>query len=464
MANERYRTTRTLKEEPEDEPLSTGIYISRAAVAGKAAVLPDKDSKLGDNTIVVIREADNTWFPLIRQASAVIIEEGSIAQHFSQMLREMNMPSVICAKGATDKILDGQEITIHPGERIKSNFPQGYVREGIHELIETTERLPDYPKTKTEVFSICSFKGGIEKLKHSPMAGIGLMRADFLNNYLFGIHPLAMVDYANGTLIDNDARRALDKMFGDLGVTREKALDYYIDVVAKQIFEVAQHIPGKRINYRVFDLNSGESRKLIGGAMYELVENNPMMGERGVTKFISNSYRPALELECAIMNAAIEYGVNLHPIVPFCRTPEDGKEAIRLIREQGISKAEVGGMIELPINVILADRFADQFDYMVFGPMDMTQSLYMADRGTTSLSDYCNFDNDGTRESVNVMLRRLEGYSKDIFIIAYEVFSGLGDFMKYQGDNRLHLISFPDNFEDNIFRLSKLEERVEYKK
>ncbi len=452
----------TLKDEPNQEPLVTGTYISHDAVSGEAVVQPSKDANIGKGKIVVLKQADNTWFPLVRQASAIIVEEGTMANHFSQMLREMDMPSVICAVDAAQKILNGQGITIYPNPQNHGTFPQGCVVEGIMPLEERVEQLPDYPQTKTGVYSICSFKGGISNLRNSPMAGIGLMRADFLNNYLFGIHPVAMADYASGNLRDRDTKLKLDKLFGEtFGADYSRARAVYVDEVAKHIHEVAQLIPGKRINYRLFDLKSDEACNLIGGRGYEPYETNPMLGIRGTTKLISGEYRPGLELECEIIRTAAErYGVDLHLIIPFCRKSRDGAAAVSLIRTQGVVKEEIGVMIEIPVNAIMADRFANVFDFLVFGPMDMTQSLYMADRGCTSSAQYCDVSNEATKETVNVMLRRLQGYSKDIFIITYEVFSGLDEYHKYQGNNRLHLISFPDTFEKDLHRLKQLEERV----
>lgn len=459
-----YKRRKVLKPHSDAHGIVEGTYITEDAVVGTAVITPEKYSKLDSNTIVVIKEADITWFPLIRQAEGVIVEEGTVASHFAQMLREMNLPAIIGAKGACSTLTDRSRIAMTPVRDEQKNaafFKKGSVLEGEYETAEEAIDIPEFPATKTKIYALCSFERRVKQLKDLPISGIGLMRSEFLNNYLFGIHPLAVLAYSQGKTLNRETRRDIETIFGGIyGFMPNLLPEAYVRMTVDAIADVAKHIPNRRINYRLCDLRTDDARNLIGGKYFEPVEKNPMLGWRGATKLIDDKYREGLYLELEIVKRAREKGIDMHILVPFCRTPEDGARIVQLIRDYGIKDAEIGSMVEMPSNIMLADEFAEVFDFFLTGPMDLTQSIFMSDRERTDSARYCNIDNKGIRAMVRTMLQNMQRHSKDVIIGEYEVFKGLEEYMKYAAGNRLHMNSLPDLVVNNIFRVSELERRV----
>lgn len=455
-----------LKESPKQEPLLLGTYINRDAVVGKVSINPDKFSKLDSDRIVVLKDADTSWFPLIKQAKGMIYEEGTKADHFVQMAREMNIPALIGAKNASNTLKNEQKITMYPlsNAKIETETDNGAVVNGYFELTHEKLTLSDVPRTKTKIFAVCSYEGRLKQLKHLPLAGVSPIRFEFLNSFTLQIHPRALVDYAKGKLEDKKAKKTIDDLFENMFGTTDNPLNYYINQIVEEIYQIAEHIKGKRIDYRFCDLRTDDAIKLIGGEAYEPQELNPMMGWRGTTKLIDDSYRDAFYLELEIIKRLkkklINCDVSLNLLTPFCRTPEDGKTLVKLVRDYGLDNILIGGMVELPSNVVLAEEFAEVFDFFLVGSMDLTQSTYMADRSLAKSSKYCDTNQRGTKAMVSTLLKNLQGNNKEILISSYEVFSGMEQYLPLLGNNKLHLVVLPDKIEEYFFKVKELEDRL----
>ncbi|MBT4824707.1 hypothetical protein HN695_07930 [Candidatus Woesearchaeota archaeon] len=451
------------------EPFVTGRYISDKVAQGKALIVPDEDkyNTIDPSSIVVLRKADITWFPLINQAAGVIVEEGTISGHFSQMLREMNKPAVYAAHDAKKLIKQDQEITICPGE-ITMGPAVGYVINGAVELKVTKESLPEFETPKTKVFAISSFVGGLKQILHAPVAGVGVMRSDFLNNSVFGVHPSALLDYSRGLLEsrDPDANKNLDKLLSEsFGFSSSRAgytaRDLYVNVMAKKIADVAKLLPGKRINYRLCDLRSDDSKRLLGGDTYELREDNPAQGKRGAYRLLKE--RETLYLECDIIKKAMEIsGADINIFIPFCRTPFEVEKLVGLINDYGLTAPEIGGMVEVSGMPYIIDEFTDTLDFFVFGPFDMTQGLFMMDREYAFASDYAHPNNRATIGAFKLMLKNLQGFGKDVYLPTSDLFH-LEEYMPLLGDTKLHLACFPDTFERDVLFTNKKELECGYK-
>jgi pyruvate, water dikinase len=434
-----------------------GSYVTKKVVGGNAIVSPAKYSKLDSNTVLVLERADITWFPLIKQAAGVIIEEGTLLGHFSQMLREMNLPSLIGAENATKILLNGQKVTMFPSEE-DTNL--GFVVDGHGGLYNPhQEDVKGLPRTVTNIYPLCSFKRRMAELKGYPISGVGLMRSEFLNCFMFGVHPQAFVDYCNGHLEDDTARRTIESMLQGLyGGEISDPREFYVRSIAAAIADVASLMPGKRINYRLADLRSDDAANLVGGEAYEPEEHNPMMGYRGTTKLINEKYRAALRLEFDIIKAVLEDpSIDLHILTPFCRTCEDGEKLVGLARTYGLKQPQIGMMVEMPSNVVMASEFADVFDYFLIGPMDLTQSTYMSDREAHSMRKYCDINQEGPRRMVETMLRYLDGRNKEVWVGEYELFSGLPRYLDVISNNTLHLVCLPDRLAETIRKVHDLE-------
>ncbi|MBD3309675.1 hypothetical protein GF351_00475 [Candidatus Woesearchaeota archaeon] len=440
--------------------LHEGTYISSQAVQGKALIHPGKWDKIEPGTLVVLQSAgcseraDITWFSLLEQAAGVILQQDTPQGHLHQMLKEAGKPTLCGYRDADKELKDGDKLTMYP-----TRNSRGAVSAENPEFFEAEEPRPELPKIKTLVYPVCSHEKRVAALRHLPISGIGLMRSEFLNNYTFGVHPKAVIAYAKGCLRDPDTAELMDTVFHKKYDCRSSdPRDFYVDTVSDRIMRISDSLPehSRRINYRLVDLRTDDSRALIGGSEFEDHEANPMMGCRGTMKLISEDYRDAFELECEVVKAALNKGADLHILTPLCRTPEEGRKLVTLVRNNCV-EAEMGMMVEVPANAFYSSEFADIFDFFLTGPMDLTQAMFMYDREAETAARYTDPDNKATRGIVATFLSRIKDREKDVFIGEFEVLKVLREYRNIAGRNRIHLVSLPDRLEEVIPKIKSFE-------
>ncbi|OYT40353.1 MAG: phosphoenolpyruvate synthase [Desulfurococcales archaeon ex4484_58] len=362
--------------------IARGLPASPGVGAGIAKVIFDPHSKeaqeFKEGEILVTKMTDPDWVPLMKKAAAIVTDEGGMTSHAAIVSRELGIPAIVGTGNATQVIKSGMEVTV--------DGSKGVIYEGIvEELVKPKEAkvevagvgispeqlLPLYPVTATKIYMNLGEPDAIEKYKDLPFDGIGLMRIEFIITDWIQYHPLYLIDIGKP--------------------------DLFIDKLAEGIAKVAQAIYPRPIVVRFSDFKTNEYRGLKGGEKYEPEERNPMIGWRGVSRYIHPKYEPAFRLEVrAILKVREEMGLtNVWVMFPFVRTTWELEKAIKIMEEEGLKRSKdfkVWAMAEVPSTAILADKFAEYVDGFSIGSNDLTQLVLGADRDSNILAEMGYFD------------------------------------------------------------------------
>ena len=364
--------------------LATGAAIGEAISTGEACIIhsaADID-RFRDGAILVTESTDPDWVPIMKKAAGLITNYGGTTSHAAIVSRELGLPAIVGTLNATEVIKDKQPITLccAEGER-------GTVYEGVLEFKTTEVNLADVPQTKTAMMVNIASPAAALRWWRLPAKGIGLARMEFIINNIIKIHPMALVHFDE--VKERAARRQIDLL--TRGFADREA--YFVDTLARGISKIAApHYPYPVI-VRLSDFKSNEYAHLIGGAQFEISEQNPMLGLRGASRYYSDHYRDGFALECrAIRKAREEIGFsNLIVMVPFCRTPQEADRVLAVMADHGLRRGQNGlqvyVMCEIPSNVILAEEFAHRFDGFSIGSNDLTQLILGVDRDSAELAD-----------------------------------------------------------------------------
>ncbi len=333
--------------------------------------------KVQAGDILVTDMTDPNWEPVMKRASAIVTNRGGRTCHAAIIARELGIPAVVGCGDATEKLKDGTLVTVSCAEG-----DTGFIYDGLLETEVSEVVRGEMPPIKTKItmnignpqlaFDFCQL----------PNHGVGLARLEFIINNMIGVHPKAVLDYPN---VDADLKKAVESVAR--GHASPKA--FYVDKVAEGVATIAAAFWPKPVIVRLSDFKSNEYRKLIGGSRYEPEEENPMLGFRGASRYISEDFREAFAMECeAIRRVRDEMGlVNVQVMVPFVRTLGQADRVTKLLAEQGLQRGGAGPdalkiimMCEVPSNAILADEFLEYFDGFSIGSNDLTQLTLGLDR------------------------------------------------------------------------------------
>jgi pyruvate,water dikinase len=435
------------------EPVLRGTPISSKAVTGRAR-LCETPQPLAPGDILVVRRLDPEWLPYITAAAGVIVEGGGHTSHMAILLREHSVPTAYGATGAMTVLAAGEELTL------VCSADEASVWRGHLTLERVTTDPSSVRRPTTKVHVVTSTTANLDQHFRLPLNGIGLVRIEYLIATAVNVHPLAIAAFDDGSLDDAQSREAIAARCEQF----PSASAWFVDALAGAIAALACRCPvGGIVNVRLPDVISEDGEKLVGedAVCQALREDNPMLGWRGTSRLIDPSTRRALKLVCAALRRVVEdYGfTNVNLLVPFCRTPKEGKAIRDLLREHGPRGARVGMMVEIPSNVMLARAFAEIFDFFLVGPMDLTQLTYGADRRSPKVGHYCG-EVEAVKEMVKALLRALSGCRHDIFIGGWPLFQFLEEYRPLLGENRLHLVELPDQLVELFANLNALEERM----
>lgn len=392
------RTYEEYTVDPVAKPIITGISIGDKVSKGVVRVITDV-KKMGDfkrGEILVTKMTDPDWNAILTMSSAVITDEGGKTCHSAIISRELGIPAIVGTKDATKKLKTGDMVTVDC-----SSGQIGRVLEGDVPFSVKEYNLEEMPQINTKITLNIGAPDIAFKASFLPNDGVGLAREEFIIAEKVRIHPMALIDYDNVQLTKEERKIADD-------LTREYSdkKEYFIHELAEGIAQIAAAFYPKKVIVRFSDFKTNEYRNLIGGRLFEREESNPMLGFRGACRYIDKSFQPAFEMECkAIKRVREVFGlINVCVMVPFCRTVEEGKQVVDLIREFGLNDdMPVYVMCEIPSNVILADQFLEIFDGMSIGSNDLTQLTLGLDRDNGGLAHIGNENN----EAVKKLIRRV---------------------------------------------------------
>ncbi|CAK8712180.1 phosphoenolpyruvate synthase [Candidatus Electrothrix laxa] len=425
--------------------LSEGLAVGTKIGQGVAHCINDvKDiGTFKKGEVLVTDMTDPDWEPIMKIAGAIVTNRGGRTCHAAIISRELGIPCVIGTGDATDNISTGQEITASSAEG-----ETGYVYEGLLKYeIETTD-LANMPATKTKIMMNLAIPEKAFTECQIPNDGVGLAREEFIINSHIGLHPLALYNYEELKASDDPEKQDIVKRIDEKTAAYTDKRQFFIDKVAEGVGRIAAGFYPNDVIVRLSDFKSNEYANLVGGTLYEPEEENPMIGWRGASRYYDPKYRPAFELECqGLLKARNDMGLdNIKLMVPFCRTPEEGKKVIEVMRDCGLVQGENGlelyVMCEIPSNVICADAFADIFDGFSIGSNDLTQLTYGLDRDSGIVTGIADERDDAVKEMIKMVINTAKRRGKKIGICGQgpSDFPEFATFLVEQGIDSMSLI------------------------
>ncbi len=394
------------------EVLTTGRSIGQKIGSGVVRIVPsiaDLD-KVQEGDVLVTDMTDPDWEPVMKRAAAIVTNRGGRTCHAAIIAREMGVPAVVGCGNATETVADGSEATVSCAEG-----DTGFIYKGLLDFELKTiqlDGLPDLP------FKIMMNVGNPERafsFSRLPNAGVGLARLEFVINNTIGIHPKALLDYDT---MPEDVKQIIDMTIAGY----EGPVEFYVEKLVEGIASLAAAFAPAPVIVRMSDFKSNEYANMVGGELYEPDEENPMIGFRGASRYIDESFRACFELECqAMKKVRDEMGLtNVQLMVPFVRTLEEAAQVIELLEENGLKRGEndlkVIMMCEIPSNALLADDFLEYFDGMSIGSNDLTQLTLGLDRDSGLIAHLFNERDPAIKKLFSMAIKACKAKGKYIGI------------------------------------------------
>lgn len=363
--------------------LLRGLSIGEAVVTGTVCVI-ESASDIGrfvDGSILVTSNTDPDWVPIMKRAAAIVTDHGGRTSHAAIVSRELGLPAIAGAGRATEFLRDGQQITVSCAEG-----EEGIVYEGAADFTVEELHPETVPRTRTRVMLNLGNPAAAFRWWWLPSDGVGLARMEFVISNAVKVHPLALTRFDE--LRDEGARAEIGTLTRGFAC-RE---DYFVESLARGLSRIAAVVHPQPAIVRMSDFKTNEYAGLVGGAQFEPIEENPMLGFRGASRYASPHYRDGFLLECrAIRKLREEMGFrNVWVMIPFCRTPDEADRVLEVMAEAGLERGrnglEVYVMCEIPSNVIRAEEFARRFDGFSIGSNDLTQLTLGVDRDSGELA------------------------------------------------------------------------------
>jgi pyruvate,water dikinase len=437
-------------------PLTSGVAVGNRIGHGRAHVLHDalKLSSFKNGEILVTTSTDPAWEPIMKRASAIITERGGRTCHSAIISRELGIPCIVGTGDAMEKIKNGSDITVSCAEGDVGNVYYGKIDFKVKRHKITSKQRP-----RTQVMMNVGDPDHAFAVARLPNDGVGLARLEFIINNHIGIHPMALVNYPN-------LRRREDVELISSRIREEDPKEFFVRSLAEGIGRIAAAFYPKPVIVRMSDFKSNEYAMLIGGAEFEPLEENPMLGFRGASRYYDDRYRPGFRLECLAMRRVREdMGLtNVKAMIPFCRTVEEGQRVIALMSEYGLVQGENGlevyAMCELPANVVFADEFLQVFDGYSIGSNDLTQLALGLDRDSEMVAHLFDERNGAVLKMVAMAIDAAQRAGKKIGICgqAPSDYPEFAEFLVKKGINSISLN--PDTVIQTTARILETERAV----
>ena len=385
--------------------LCSGASVGYKIGKGKVNLIKDvsgiENFKKGE--VLVTEMTDPDWEPIMKIASAIVTNSGGRTCHAAIVSRELGIPCVVGTRICTEVIKNGKDVTVSCAEG-----EEGYVYEGLLDFEVKKTNIGKIKKPKVKIMMNLAEPDQAFTQSFIPNDGVGLAREEFIINNTIKVHPLALMALdgkIKGVKIDKQTAGKIHRITNGY----KSKTEFFVDKLAQGVGKLGAAFYPKDVIVRFSDFKSNEYSNLIGGTYFEPKEENPMIGWRGASRYYDEKYREAFKLECkAIKKVREEFGLtNVIVMVPFCRTVEEGKKVLAVMKEAGLErgkdKLRVYVMAEIPSNILLVDEFAKIFDGFSIGSNDLTQLTLGIDRDNGNLSHIANEKN----EAVKILIKQL---------------------------------------------------------
>jgi len=435
-----------------------GDAIGEKIVNGIVKILhsPDDGYKLQKGDIVVTELTSPDWDPILKTAAAIITNKGGRTSHASIVARELGVPAIVGTNTGTRDLKDGQLVTVSCAEG-----KTGVVYDGLLKWKETALDFSNISMPEnTKAMMIVGDPAKAFKLSFYPNDGVGLMRIEFIINNYVQIHPMALVKF--NELKDIVVKQKIEEIT-NYAVNKEQ---YFIERLAQGVATIAAAFYPKEVIVRMSDFKTNEYANLLGGKDFEPIEENPMIGFRGASRYYNPLYTQGFRLECEAMKLVRdEMGLtNVKLMIPFCRTVEEGKKVIDTMAQNGLKRGvnglEIYVMAEIPSNVIQAEEFAQVFDGFSIGSNDLTQLTLGIDRDSAILANLFSEQNKSAKTMIAMVIEKAKLVHAKIGLCG-QAPSDFPEFAQFLIEKGIDSISFnPDALLKGIENMKNAEQKL----
>jgi pyruvate, water dikinase len=435
----------------------TGRAVGSMIGQGKACVIlePQRIEEFQAGEVLVTNKTDPDWEPIMKQASAIVTNQGGRTCHAAIIARELGIPAIVGCGNATDILEMGREITVSCAEGEEGRVYAGLVPFEIQETI-----LEDLPPTHTQILMNVGNPEEALSLAAMPCDGVGLARLEFIIANHIQVHPLALLKF------EELKSRSVKLAVARLTAQYEQRADFFVDKLAQGVGMIAAAFYPKPVVVRLSDFKSNEYANLLGGKQFEPQEENPMIGWRGASRYYDDRYQAAFALECRALKQVRDIMglVNVIPMIPFCRTPDEGRQVIAEMAKHGLTQGENGlqvyVMCEIPSNVILADQFCEIFDGFSIGSNDLTQLALGLDRDSALIAHLFDERNEAVKRLVQMAITTVKQSGRKIGICG-QAPSDYPEFARFLVEQGIDSISLnPDSVLQTRLEIADVEQRL----
>lgn len=436
--------------------ITSGRAVGDKIGSGEVKVIhkTSEFSLFKEGDVLVADTTNPDWEPIMKKASAVVTNRGSRTCHAAIVAREIGVPAVVGCGNATEVLSNAQKVTVSCAQG-----DEGHIYEGEIAFTCKTIDFNALKKTQTKLMMNVGNPAEAFNFAKMPNDGVGLARMEFIMTHSINAHPMALVNMHKGNAVqDEEAIRAFMAPYRD-------AKEFFLQKISEGVGMIAAAFYPKPVIIRTSDFKSNEYRNMTGGLAYEALEENPMIGFRGASRYYDESYKEAFAWECeALKRVRDEMGLsNVIIMIPFVRTPQEGQKVIDIMNAQGLIQGQNGlqiyAMCEIPANVIIADQFLNIFDGYSIGSNDLTQLVLGVDRESGMIAHIFNERNEAVTKMLKLAIDACKERGKYIGICG-QAPSDYPEITEFLVKNRIDSISLNP---DSLYKIHLVVENLEEK-